>query len=410
MKNASLVMKKELARVFKDKRMIFSMFILPALIMLVIFNLVGMMVDGMSKDVEEHVSTVYIQNATESAKNVIAASGYDKAAKVSFVGEGMGTIDKIKDEILSGDTDLLVVFDTDFDEVYKAYKKSGDAIPNISLYYNSTTNYGNAAVSTFNAMVATPLRTGLQSERIGNLEQLTVFNIEETIIANEDKKNGQFLSMMLPYMIVMMLFASAMSLCVDAVAGEKERGTLATLLLSPIKRSEIAFGKLAGLSILASISAVVYAISSIFSMGSMSKSIMGVADDAGDMGKLSFTAWQVIGLVLIMITLVYLFVAITSLLSILAKDIKQASSLISPLYIVVILLGMITMFTTGKTPADFMYAIPVYGSALAIQGIAVNDLEPLQLIFSICGNVVCAAVVTFGIKKAFDSEKVMFNA
>ncbi|MBP5250589.1 MAG: ABC transporter permease, partial [Lachnospiraceae bacterium] len=115
MKNASLVMKKELARVFKDKRMIFSMFILPALIMLVIFNLVGMMVDGMSKDVEEHVSTVYIQNATESAKNVIAASGYDKAAKVSFVGEGMGTIDKIKDEILSGDTDLLVVFDTDFD-------------------------------------------------------------------------------------------------------------------------------------------------------------------------------------------------------------------------------------------------------------------------------------------------------
>lgn len=414
MKNTTLVMKKELARVFSDKRMIFSLFILPALIMLVVFNLVSTMIGKMNEDIEEHRAIVYIENAPEGISDIIKQTGYNDRAEVIYTGTASKSIEEIKTDILNGDADLLVSFDPAFMDLFNKYSASGDKIPGIKTYYNSTKNYSSAANSIFSGYVLDPYRTYLQSVRFGNLDLLTVFTVDEEIIADEKKQNGQFLSMMLPYIIVMMLFASAMSLCVDAVAGEKERGTLATLLLSPVKRSEIAFGKMLGLSILSSISAIVYAISSIFSMGSMGAMAgnMGASDDADSFfGKgINIEPLQILGLVLIMITLVYFFVAITCFMSILAKDTKQASSLVSPLYIVVVLLGMITMFTTGKTPEDILYCIPVYGSALAIQQIAVNSLTAVQLIFCIGGNVICAALVTFGVKKAFDSEKIMFNA
>ena len=58
-----------------------------------------------------------------------------------------------------------------------------------------------------------------------------------------------------------MLFQGAMGLGVDTITGEKERGTIASMLLSPIKRSQIVFGKLISLGILTALSSVIYTVS-----------------------------------------------------------------------------------------------------------------------------------------------------
>lgn len=410
MKNAMLIMKKELARVFKDKSMIISLFILPIIIMVGMYSLIGTFAKSMESDIEEHRGIVRMQNVPEDAKQIMASSGYDKVVDLEYIKSDAPeeTISAIKEQILSGDIDLFVVFDSNFEAAFTSYEKNGDNIPNITVYANTAENYSSQARAVFSGMVLEPYRTYLQSVRFGNLDLLTVFEETEIAIVNEDKANGQFISMMLPYLIIMMLFASAMSLCVDAVAGEKERGTLASLLLSPIKRSELAFGKIAGLSILASISAIIYAISSIFSMGGLSNSLLELEGAEG--GSINFSVTQLLSMAVIMILLVYTFVAIVSFFSIIAKDTKQASSFISPLYIVVIVLGVITMFTGSKTPADIMYLIPVYGSALAIQNITINALTGIQLLYACLGSLILAILATFGIKKAFDSEKIMFNA
>lgn len=411
MKNAMLIMKKELARVFKDKSMIISLFILPIIIMFGMYSLIGVAAKAMTNDIEEHRGIVRMQNVPDDAKQIMAATGYDQLVDLEYIKSDApeATIEGIKDQILSGDIDLFVVFDEKFDEEFDAYSTTGDKIPNITVYANTAENYSSQAKSVFSALVLEPYRTSLQSERFGDLDLLTVFEETDVAIVNEAKANGQFLSMMLPYLVIMMLFASAMSICVDAVAGEKERGTLASLLLSPIKRSELAFGKLAGLSILASLSAIVYAISSIFSTGSLSSTIYEI-DGAEGSGTVSFSITQLLSMALIMILLVYAFVAIVSFFAILAKDTKQASSFISPLYIVVIVLGMITMFTGSRTPADVMFLIPVYGSAVAIQNITVNALTGMQLLYTCLGSLALAVIATFGVKKAFESEKIMFNA
>ena len=79
------------------------------------------------------------------------------------------------------------------------------------------------------------------------MDGLTVFTVNsdnpDMVIQDEEKAGGKVLGMMLPYFVTILLFAGAMGIGTDMVAGEKERGTMASLLVSPIKRSSIVLGK-----------------------------------------------------------------------------------------------------------------------------------------------------------------------
>jgi len=400
------IFKKELARVFSDKKMIFSLFIMPAILMFGIYGLMGMLMDNMMSDVEEHVGYVYVQNAPEGFEELAAQTGYDKAANIMYLAADTSAekIAELKDDILNGGVDLLVTFDAQFMEQAAAYQNAGDPIPSVTMAYNSSLNYSNAARSTFGGMMLETLETGLLQSRFGNLDLLTIFHTENEVIVNEDKANGQFLAMMLPYLIVMLLFAGSMGLVVDAIAGEKERGTMANMLLSPIKRSSIVFGKLFGLSVLSVMSSLVYAVSMILAMPMM-------MDGMGDMGNVSFSPMQIVELLGIIVSLVLFNVSALCLVSVFAKNAKEANAYVMPLYIAVIVLGMLTMFNAGgAAPATTSYAIPIYGSSLAIQALVTNELTLVQFGLSAGVNVVCMLVMVFAVSKVFNNEKIMLNA
>ena len=411
MKNASVIIKKELFRVFGDKKMIFSLFLLPAVIVIGIYSLMGVMVDNLNNDIETHIPSVYLVNAPENVQTLIAQTGYDQQANLTFWDVNTSNLaaqqETVKADILSGAAELMVEFDPQFTEKVAAYQAQGDLIPTVTYYYNTTGNYSSVAKNAFFELVMKPYETLLLQERLGNLELLTVYAPQEVVIVDEDKANGEMFAMLLPYLITFLLFASAMSLCVDAIAGEKERGTMASLLLTPMKRSELVFGKIVALSILASISAMVYAVSMALAMPMMMKSMTGGADINLNV---SFSFGQIISLILILVTLVYLYVALISLVAVVAKNVKEASTYVTPLYIVVLLAGMITMFQGGTQRSDILHIVPVYGTALSVQNLMTNELSSLQLGYSLLGNVLLAILLTFCITKAFNNEKIMFNA
>ena len=399
------IFKKELARVFSDKKMIFSLFIMPAIVMVGVYSLLGALTSKIETDIEEHISVVYVQNAPKGFEEIVTQTGYDKTAEVEYVATDASAeeIGQIKAEILNGTIDLFVEFDKEFMAKAEMYQNAGDPIPSVKMGYNSTLNYSSAASSMFRSMVMGTYETNLLQNRFGNLDLLTVFQTEDELIVNEDKANGTMLASMLPYFIILMLFAGAMGLCVDAIAGEKERGTMAAMLLSPVKRSSIVFGKLFGLSVLSVLSSIVYAASMIVAMPKMGGS-MG-------MGEINFSLLQMLELLGIMASLVLFDVCALCLLSVFAKNTKEASAYVTPLYMVVIVLGMLTMFNMGGTaPATTTYAIPIYGSSLAIQAIATNELSLAQFGLSVGGNIICVLVMVFTITKVFNNEKIMLNA
>ncbi len=404
------IFKKEVYRIFSDKKMIFSLFILPLIIMVGMFGLMGMLMGNMVSEVEEHVATVYVQNAPEEVKSIINESGYLNVADVTYLAEDASAeeIAEIRASILAGEADLLINFDTEFMALAAAYKEAGDTIPQVTIGYNSSRNYSNAAASNFDNMVLAPLETGLLQNRFGNLDLLTVFNTNSDLIIDEEKAGGEFLAMMLPYMMVIMLFASAMSVCIDAIAGEKERGTMASMLLSPVKRSSIVYGKLFALSLLSMLSAMVYAGSAIFGMPLMTKG-MGAEADALPM-NLSLTVPQAIQLIVLMVTLVLLFVAVICLLSVFAKTVKEASSYVMPLQMVVMVVGFMIMLSNNDNPERSTYAIPVYGTAVAVQRIVTTEISMLEFGLSAVSNLLCTVVIVLAISQVFKNEKVMLNA
>lgn len=405
MEGVKNIVKKELTRVFTDKKLIISLFILPGVLIMVMYSIMGNLISNLEKDIEAHIPSVYIQNAPEDLENVIDTINY--IGNITYLNSTDST-EAITEGILKGDIDLLVVFDEGFRDTIKNYKQMGDPIPEVKTFYNPSEDYSNAARGNFTASVLGAYQQHLLTERFGNTEQLQVFHIdlnqEESVIVDEDKAGGKFLATLLPFLINIMLFQGAMGLGMDAITGEKERGTLSSMLLSPIKRSEIVFGKLISLGILTSLSAVIYTVSVVIGIQNLSGGAMG------GMTSIKFTPIEILQLFVLLIALVYLYVALVALVAVYARTQKEAGTYVTPLYILVMLGSIMTMFSSGGEKGIQYYAIPVYNGAVTIQNLLVGELNLVHYGVTIGSLFAIALLITACITKAFNSEKVMFNA
>lgn len=391
---------KELARVFKDKKMIFSVFLLPVLIMVGIMTLVSSLSSSAEQDVEAHDSIVYIQNAPDGFESYL--SDVDQECQVYQVEDRSKTEAMIK----SGTADLLIEFPDGFMDAVSGYR-TGDAVPQVKTYYNPSEDYSRAAYDTISTGVLENYRQMLLSERVEDMAGLTVFTVNsdnpDMVIQDEEKAGGKILGMMLPYFVTILLFAGAMGIGTDMVAGEKERGTMASLLVSPIKRSSIVLGKVFALMIISGISSVVY----VGAMVAFMPQMMGGMSGGQDLGlSLTLNSKQIAMLAALLIAIAFLYSAIIVLVSVFAKTVKEASSYIMPVYMLVLVLGITTMFTT-KTPDEWLYAVPIYNTSLTLQGILTQDVTMLQYGMTLGVTLVLGAILIGVIAKAFESEKVM---
>lgn len=399
------IIKKELSRVFTDKKMVISLFILPGVLIMVMYSIMGGLISNLEKDIEAHIPTVYIQNAPEDLDSIFDHVNY--VGDIKYLSSSDST-DYITDGILKGDIDLLVVFDEGFREAIQSYKEIGDPIPEVKTFYNPSEDYSNAAKGNFTSMVLYTYQQSLLAGRLGNIEQLQVFYIdrdpEAGIIMDESKASGKFLAMLLPFLINIMLFQGAMGLGMDSITGEKERGTLSSMLLSPIKRSEIVLGKLISLGILTSISAVIYTVSVVIGIQRLGGGAMGA------MENIKFTPIQIIQLFALLIVLVYLYVSLVALVAVYARTQKEAGTYVTPLYILVMLGSILTMFSSSGEKGIKYYAIPVYNGAIAMQNLLVGELTMAKFGVTVGSLAIIAFLITTLVTRAFNSERVMFNA
>ena len=408
MKGLRAILGKELDRVLKDKKMIFSMFILPLILVVGLVGLIGVLIANIAEDVEENVPLVYVIDAPDAFKEMLKETEDFEIEYFSSVDMDESSMDEYKSMLKEGDLDLIVEYPKDFEE--QIYNKDEVMLPQVKTYYNPSEDYSSAARGNFLVNIE-QYRMALVAEKFGSIEYTMIFTVDsdnpDLEVQDDSKAFGKMLGMMVPYFITMMIFASAMGLGVDSIAGEKERGTIASLLLSPVNRVEIVLAKVVSLGILSIMSALVY-ILSIAGMG-----VLGIGALAGDemMGgmSISFSAVQIIELIVLVIGLVILYVSIISFVAVLAKDTKQASSYISPVYIVVLVVGMINMYKMGE-PTMAEYAIPIYGASVAFKGILMGSATLPQFMLTILGTYGMGAIIIWLTTKAFKSEKIMFNA
>lgn len=397
------IFSKEIARVFKDKKMVFSTFLLPVLIMVFIMAIVNSLVGSMMEDIEEHNPVVYIQNEPQSLKEYLKMGKFQYEVKEISSKEDRS---RAEGEILDGSADLIVEFPKEFEKMIADYQ-SGDEIPQIKTFYNPSEDYSQAAYNEISEGTLEGYRQALLSQRVGELSQITIFTVnsdnEDMVIQDDDKAGGKALGMMLPYFITILLFAGALGIGADMIAGEKERGTMASLLVSPVKRSSIALGKVFSLMVISGLSSLVYVVVMVIFAPLMMDSMTGT-DGSGL--NLQLNVQQIVMMGVLLVAIAFLYSAVIALLSVFAKSTKEANSYVMPVYMVVLVVGLLTMFQTGGGDLK-VYFIPIYNNALALQGILTQELTMGQYLVTLAETLILGAVFTGAIVKAFESEKIM---
>lgn len=386
MNNILTIIKKELRRFFTDKRMLIS-FILPGLIIYILYSVMGSFMGDAFTPSEEYTYNVIIEDMPNEYKAILDNSEYE----INYV-ESNSNIESIKQEIADKNIDLYITFEDDFSD-----KLASGATPNVSIYYNSSSPES-TEIYTYTYTSLLTLATNVSYNFLVNMDN----NLSYDVATSEDI-SAMIITMMLPFLLLTFLFTGCVSIATESIAGEKERGTIATLLVTPTKRSHIAIGKIIALSIAALVSATCSFLGVMLSL----PKLISVGGEAGiTLDMYNFTTYvSIFGVILVT---VILFTTLLSIVSTLAKTLKEASQWSSVLMIFIMMFGVSSLMGMGQIPNNpLVYLIPVYNSVQCMSAIFAMSFNGLNFIITILANIIYISIGIYVLAKMFNSEKIM---
>ena len=302
---------------------------------------------------------------------------------VTFKEFTTGELDSYKEELRQGKYHLLVAFTDDFEN------KLGDdtAANDVDIFYNGDSSASSDLYSFVTQIVSvsytnyTVNKNGAVTANVGDKDMMAM----------------KIAAMIIPMVTISILFSTVLSLCPEAIAGEKERGTLASLLLTPIKRSEFVAGKILSLSTTAIASGIVSFTGLILSIPKL-------------MGGFNISISPVDGLLLflLVVTVLLLFVAIGVFISSLANTVKEAAGYLSPLMIIFMIFGMApSLFGFDQWYLSF---VPILNVCVSINAL-LNGAENLLLFFglTVASTILYTGLLMFGVTKLFNKERVVLG-
>ena len=386
--NIGAIIRKEFNRFFTDRRLVMTAIILPGLMIYLLYSFMGSAMSNMYSVEDDFAPTAYVVNAPDSIAALAQEAGMTLTDVSPQEAEG------VRAQIANKQAELLAVFPADFDAQVAAYAPGAGEAPNIELYYNSTDADSAEAYAMFTAML-----DGYESSLVNKFDVNRGVSAD---LASERDTAGQIFSSMLPLLMMVFLFSGCMAVAPESIAGEKERGSIATLLVTPLGRGELAMGKVISLGCISLLSG---ASSFLGTMLSLPK-LMGAGDVA--LEAAAYGAGDYAALFAVIASTVLLLTGMIAVLSAFAKTVKEASMLVMPLMIVSMLVGVTSMF--GDVHAQLgWYCIPLYNSVQCMSGVLAFSASAAAVGVTVAVNLALAACMTLILRRLFNSESVMFS-
>ncbi|MCM1192863.1 MAG: ABC transporter permease subunit [Acetatifactor muris] len=383
------IMRKEFARFFGDKRMVFTTVLMPGLMIYVLYTFMGKgMMQEFSTD-DAYVATAYVQNMPKELSPAL------EGLSVEWTELAEGGAEAAKDRITAKEAELLLVFPADFSAAVAEYQVSDGPAPDVEIYYNST-----EAESTKLYSIVKGVLDAYEEGMANKFDVNAGGNAYD--LASEKDATGQIFAMLLPLLLMTFLYSGCVSIAPEAIAGEKERGTIATLLVTPMKRSALALGKIISLSAIALLAGLSSFLGTMLSL----PNLMGGA--ASGMDASVYVLSDYLLLLGIILTTVLVLVSLMSIISACAKNVKEAGTANAPLMVVSMGVSLSTMFGGTGEKSLGLFCIPLYNSVQCMNGIFSFQYAPGQIAVTIVSNLLYAFLLTFVLTKLFNSEKVMF--
>jgi sodium transport system permease protein len=397
-----VVFRKEMLEVLRDRKTLVFMIVLPlALLPLIMRLFTGYMIEAEKKAASETIE--YAVFGAEHAPGLAEAL----AEAPGFAAVELGSPEALASALEAEDLDLgIVVPAPDAPDA-----QIPDAQIEVQLHFDNaklTSKVKKRAEAALEVVADTRRRARLEAAGIEGFEaQAAVLEplvIVERGTATARERLGEAFGGILPYMLIPFCFLGALYPAIDLGAGEKERGTLETLLLAPVPRSRIVLGKF----LVVFTTGVVAALLTVVGLGAW-LAIEGPAL-GGDMGEVLRTIGALdLGLVAVMLLpTTAMFAALLLCISIYAKSFKEAQSYAAPLNLLVILPAVFAMLPGVEL--DWTWAmVPVTNVALAIKELVKGTIDYTMLVAILGSSTAVAAALLWATTKWFERESVLFR-
>lgn len=387
------IVKKELDKIFKSPRLIFSTFILPGLLIFLIYSVMGSSFTNVS---EVQPSIIYVNEEVQSFQDAISNLPDLNIQIVKY-----NNIDKeqIKKDIDETKYFLYIEFEENFDQKINDYITGKvNTSPVMEVYFDETSTESSTAYNKV-VTILESMRSIITSQNSIPVNFISFMPIN---VATEEEMSTQFFAMLMPMMIIIFIFAGGIAVGADTIAGEKERGTIATLLMAPINKNQIVLGKIIStviITILSGVASFIGLAASMPNMGDMYGSVQSV--------NYSFITYIQLFVLILMVSLIAS--SIFLLASTLAKSTKEATTYAMPAYILAMVVSMMTIFDTSMPTNILPYFIPLYNLSIGIKGVLLNQITSIQILSIVFSTLAFFGIIIYLVTRLFKSEKLMFS-
>lgn len=374
------ILKKELREMFRDKKSLSMMLVIPLMIPLLIIGMSYLFNSEVNKDVEEYNNIGFAYSLTEAEKNLA------KEMKIKIHEESEK---QLKDKYENEKLDLYI---TKENNTYTMHGNDSERTSYALVLMEEYFTYYKEYLQNVNLT-----NIGVEAEKV--LNPITI----KQDITKEDNFFANYITTYSFLFIIMAITVSATYPATDATAGEKERGTLETLLTFPVKSKDIILGKFFGVTISSVITGLLSLILTVISLG-IANDMFELYDGIDLMLSPTSLVFTTIIVVAYSILISGLCIAIASK----AKSFKEAQSSLTPLTFITFFPGMIAMLVNIKT-TNLLALIPFLNYTLLFEDITKGDFNIIHIILMAISTVVIIWIVLKIIIKQYKSEKVLFS-
>lgn len=381
----SVVFRKEVVDLLRDRRTMISMVALPVLVFPLIFTVMGKFMGDAEKRAEKEANTLAVSEGPldEQLEAALMRGGFQILRKAK-PGEAVSSKQAAAGLGVEQEGKLLVVYS---DGTRQA---SGLAADKVRTVLNELRD-GLVMASLIEASV--------------NPAVLKPFTVKRENVATERQMGGFVLGSMLGYIVILLMFSGGMYPAIDMAAGEKERRTLEALVASPAQRTDIVLGKIMACVMATYATALLTTGSLFFSLKSGAGAIKGLDRLAGNVP----TDGQTIGLVLLVLLPVAVMAGSLMLaIALLARSFKEAQSYLTPLIMLVIFPSLLGGLP-GMELTPVLSLIPIFNASQLLKAVLQGQAPVVELAVTLGANFTYAAICFAVAVKSFSEEKVLFR-
>ena len=387
------IFRKEFRETFRERRTVMTVVLGPLLFTPALFALMGILFSGQAAKTQAHTYAVgVIGPATVPAF-------LRSAPRLRFVPTTRADAER---QIRTHRLDVAVLLPTDLE----ARLAAGDAAP-VEILEDAGDTGSQAATGRLRALF-TSAGQGVVAQRVAARGLppgfAAPFRVAETPIKSGGSAGLLVLSSLLPYLLIISAFSGTIYAAFDQVAGEKERGTLETLLVSPVSRRDLVLGKFGLVAVVCLLSSVLTIAGLGIAFGSGLHAFAWLASGGVRLGG---AAVGVIGLALLPLSA--LFAGLLLAVSTYARNQKEAQTLLGPLFSLIMVPALMSMAINSDVPRT-LALVPVLNAALIIKQALGGSFDAGFIALAFLTSLIYAAAALLLATRLFQNEAVLTKA